>query len=124
VAERPKHANDRDVSYELLPIYNHWWLRAIERSDTFDAFAAYQPAGRRPAMKVASVGMCFLGRKHASNKAKPFWGWHDRATLKKKLLSPGQWAVDPAYAVSQDLRFPPSVPFSLEYTYNPYLGIP
>ena len=124
LAERPKHANDREVGYDLLPIYNHWWLRAAERSEAFDSFAAYQPSGRRPAMKVVSVGTCFLGRKHAANKAKPFWGWHDRATLKKKLLSPGQWALDPAYAVSQDLRFPPGIPFSLDYIYNQYLGIP
>jgi hypothetical protein len=124
VAERPKHANDREVGYDLLPIYNHWWLRAADRSEAFDVFATYQPAGRRPAMKIASIGTCFLGRKHAPNKAKPFWGWHDRATQKKKVLSSGQWALDPAYAVSQNLRFPAGMPFALDYIDNPYLGIP
>jgi len=35
----------------------------------------------------------------------------------------GQWGLDPAYAVSRNLRFPADEPFSLDYVYNPYLGI-
>ena len=45
------------------------------------------------------IGFTFYGRKEASNKAKPFWGWHDNRTLKAKVLAEGQWALDPAYAV-------------------------
>ncbi len=36
-------------------------------------------------------------------------------------MATGQWALDPAYAVSQNLRFPE--PVSTEYTFNPYLGV-
>jgi hypothetical protein len=43
--------------------------------------------------------------------------------LKAKVLLRGQWALDPAYAVTRNLRFPPDRPVSLEYTYNPYLDI-
>lgn len=125
VAERPRHANDRLAGYDLLPIYDHWWLRALsqENQRTFDEFGPYQPWGNRPGAKAPTMGKTFLGRKFSSNKAKPFWGWHDVRTQKAKVLSAGQWGLDPAYAVSQNLRFPAGQPFSLDYTYNPYLGI-
>ena len=124
-AERPKHPNDRNVGYQLLPIYEHWWLRAHQGTAkggrAFDAYYAYQPYGGRPRPKQAEIAGSFLGRKHGSNKAKPFWGWHDNRTRKKKLVATGQWGLDPAYSVSQNLRFPGR--FSQQYVYNPYLGI-
>ena len=123
-AERPLHPNDRDVGYELLPIYEHWWLRAHGTSRgnrAFDAYYRYEPYGGRPRSRPEEIAGAFLGRRHGSNKAKPFWGWHDKRTRKRKVLATGQWGLDPAYAVSRNLSFPG--PFSLEYTYNPYLGI-
>jgi hypothetical protein len=123
-AERPRHASDRLVGYDLLPIYDEWWSRAAEgKGDarTFDDYFSYQPFGGRPALKFA-IGGAFLGRKESSNKAKPFWGWHDTLTLKKKALAVGQWGLDPAYAVTQNVRYPAGQPFSLVYLYNPYLG--
>jgi hypothetical protein len=123
VAERPKHANDRMVGYELLPILDQWWTKARQgawNEKTFDDYFQYQPLGGRPGIAFA-VGGTFYGRKEASNKAKPFWGWHDGATLKKQILAPGQWGLDPAYAVSRNLSFP--APFSMDYLYNPYLEI-
>ena len=123
-AERPRHPDDREVGYELLPIYEHWWLRAhgaSKQSRAFDAYYPYEPFGGRPRPRLAEIAGSFLGRKHGSNKAKPFWGWHDNRTRKRKVLATGQWGLDPAYAVSRNLRFPGR--FSVDYTYNPYLGI-
>ncbi len=126
-AERPKHASDRLVGYELLPIYDHWWLKAEEGKwphRTFDAFFRYEPFGGRPGLDKR-IGGAFMGRKEAENKAKPFWGWHDSLTLKRKILAVGQWAMDPAYAVSRNLSFPAGQPFSLDYTWHPFLfGMP
>lgn len=125
VPERPRHANDRLVGYDLLPIYEEWWLKAQEGkwdARTFDDYFLYQPFGDRPAIGFR-IGGAFYGRKEAANKAKPFWGWHDSATLKRRILAVGQWGLDPAYAVSRNLRFPADEPFSLDYVYNPYLGI-
>jgi len=34
-----------------------------------------------------------------------------------------QETLDPAYAVSVNLKFPPALPVSLEYTFNPYLDV-
>lgn len=125
VAERPKHPDDRNVGYQLLPIYDHWWVRAHEgngkKDRTFDAYYRYQPHGNRPQPRHAEIAGSFYGREHGSNKAKPFWGWHDNRTRKKKALATGQWGLDPAYGVSQNLRMPQ--PFSLNYRFNPYLGI-
>ena len=36
------------------------------------------------------------------------------------MIGTGQWGLDPAYSVAQNLRIPG--PFSLDYVYNPYLG--
>lgn len=125
VAERAKHANDRKVGYELLPILTHWWSRTTsdQNQRMFDEFAPYAPFGGRPGVKFPQIGTTFLGRKESANKAKPFWGWHDTKTLKNRILAPGQWGLDPAYAASRNMTFPAGMNFSLDYTYNPYLGI-
>jgi hypothetical protein len=65
----------------------------------------------------------FLGRKHGANKAKPFWGWHDERTRRGKVLNTGQWALDPAYAITKNVSFPAALPVDLNYIYNPYLGV-
>jgi hypothetical protein len=123
-AERPRHANDRLVGYELLPIYDHWWLPSVSGSERgrqmFDDYYQYVAYGGRPVTSQRQIAGCFLGRMHSSNKAKPFWGWHDVRTNKKNVIAPGQWGLDPAYSVAQNLRIPG--PFSLDYIYNPYLG--
>jgi hypothetical protein len=124
VAERPKHANDRLVGYDLLPIYEEWWTKARQNGwpeKTFDAFYTYMPLGGRPGIASGTaVGGAFYGRAQAANKAKPFWGWHDKRTKDRKVLGTGQWGLDPAYAMSRNLTFPPG-PYSLTYTFNPYL---
>ncbi|MBY0505452.1 MAG: hypothetical protein K2X03_16180 [Bryobacteraceae bacterium] len=124
-ADRPRYGMDREVGYELLSIHDHWWARANDRQPgnlAFSAFYDYQPLGGRPKMKSA-VGGSFRGFKHGADKAKPFWGWHDMATQRRKILATGQWAADPAYGISRNLNFPPSLPVSLNYVYNPYLDI-
>ena len=124
-AERPRYPNDRDIGYELLPIADQWWSRVEtgEKEKMFDEYFTYQPLGGRPVSRISPIPGSFLGRKEASNKAKPFWGWNDNLTSKKKVLAVGQWGLDPAYAVSHNLQFPASEPFSLDYVFNPYLSV-
>jgi hypothetical protein len=127
LAERPRHPNDRLVGYDLLPIYSEWWVKANRESGwtarTFDAYFAYQPVGGRPGVPYAEIGGAFFGRKMGVNMARPFWGWHDNRTLKRGILAVGQWGLDPAYAVSRNLNFPPDAAVSLDYTFNPYLKL-
>lgn len=123
VAERPRHPADRDVGYDLLPIYDHWWLPAHEgrggEQVTFSSYYPYRPFGGRPGARYPALAGAFRSRAHGTDRAKPFWGWHDNETRKRGLLATGQWALDPAYAVSRNLTLPG--PFSLRYTFNPYL---
>jgi hypothetical protein len=126
VPERPRFAMDTEVGYELLSIEEHWWPKATDKragDKMFSAWYAYAPFGDRPKMPVAEVGGSFFGVKHGRDKAKPFWGWHDMSTQRRKILATGQWGADPAYGVSRNLTFPADKPVSLEYTYNPYLGV-
>ncbi len=120
-AERPRHGNDRQVSYDLLPILSHWWQRIDEDAETFAGRFPYEPYGERPGASSAALPAAFNGQMFGKNKAKPFWGWHDRRTRKKKILATGQWCMDPAYGVSRNLKLPD--PFSLTYVYNPYLKL-
>jgi len=126
VAERPRHANDRMVGYELLPIYFEWWTKTSPSTGwnqrTFDDHFTYQPLGGRPRASLDPIGGAFLGRTNASNSAKPFWGWHDNRTNRRDVLAVGQWGLDPAYSVSRNLSFPD--PFSTDYLFNPYLALP
>lgn len=122
-AERPAHGNDRNVGYDLLPIEETWWARTQQQgAKTFDSPYVYEPFGNRPGGGRRYMG-AFLGRKHGANKAKPFWGWHDERTRRGKVLNTGQWALDPAYAVTKNLIFPAALPVDLNYVYNPFLGV-
>jgi hypothetical protein len=124
-AARPRHANDRDVSYDLLPMAEHWWPRAISRDGlaerTFDNYFVYSPLGGRPRATADEIGSAFFSRPGQPQKGRPFWGWQEMLAQNRKLLSQGQWGLDPAYAMSVSLRFPAGAPYSLDYVYNPFL---
>lgn len=127
VAETNKGGLGERIGYELLPIYEHWW-KPHQRSDAqggsmFADFTEYRPFGNRPRPENPSLASAFLGKKHAANKARPFWGWFDEAGKRKKVFAPGQWALDPAYSVRQSLKFPTNEKWSYDYTFNPYLGV-
>lgn len=125
-AERPRSASDREVGYELLPIYEQWWTKSSTadwKEPTFDDYYEYAPFGGRPRMKNFRISGSFLGRRQAENKARPFWGWFDTRSRKNGVVNTGQWALDPAYSVAKYLMFPADEKFSLDYTHNPYLDI-
>lgn len=121
VAERPDHPSDREVGYDLLPIYDHFWLPAHAGGggSTFASYFRYRPEGGRPPAPFDRLAGAFRGRRHGVDKAKPFWGWHDNETRKRGILATGQWCLDPAYAVTRNLTLPG--PVSLRYTHNPFL---
>ncbi len=124
-AERPTHSNDRNVGYALLPIAAEWQMKGFQETDmsndTFENFFVYEPFGNRPKAKAKYISGAFKGRTASDNMAKPFWAWHDRRTKDKKILNTGQWALDPAYSISVNLKFASNKPVSLVYIFNPYL---
>lgn len=124
-AARPRHANDREVSYELLNAAEHWWPRGTSprgrEARTFDEYFRYSPLGNRPRATAAEIAGVFSGGKYSGSRGRPFWSWQDGGMLARKLLAPGQWALDPAYALWVSVRFPSAGAFSLDYIFNPYL---
>lgn len=123
IAERPEHPADREVGYDLLPVYDHWWVHAhsgaASSRQAFASYFSYRPHGGRPGASHDTLAGAFRGVRHGVDMAKPFWGWHDNETRDSKVLATGQWALDPAYAVTRNLALPG--PVSLRYTVNPYL---
>lgn len=126
-ADSPANANSRNVSYDLVPIEQTWWPKGSGETDqaneTFEKFFVYQPRGGRPSTSTTFIAGSFTGRSKGASLAKPFWGWHDNRTKRKKVLGRGQWALDPAYAVSVNYKWPENKPVSLDYVYNPFLAI-
>ena len=124
-SESPRFSNDRKISYALLSIEDEWWAKGsqeiIKTNETFDNFYVYEPFGNRPRTSAKYISGAFKGQMAGKNMAKPFWAWHDRKMRDKKILNTGQWALDPAYAVSMSLNFPNNLPVSLRYIFNPYL---
>ena len=124
---KPRNPNDRNVGYILLPAYEELWLRGNQEepgdNETYDNFFSYQPFGNRPKAKANLIAGAFRGKTASDNGAKPFWAWYDGKTRKKKLLNTGQWALDPAYSISINLKFPSEKPISTEYIFNRYLEI-
>lgn len=121
-AQRPGGPDARDVGYELLPAYDHLWLRAVDQgpsgAETFDQYFQYQPAARRPGSNESRLAGAFAG---GEDTGRPFWAWSDTGLQRRRILSTGQWALDPAYAVGRTMRF--SAPVAVDYLYNPYLGV-
>lgn len=127
VAEVPRGGMDSEIGYELLSIYEHWWQKHEQREgwkeNTFADFNEYRPFGNRPRPRNPVISSAFRGVKHDPNKARPFWGWFDMKGRTRRVLAPGQWALDPAYSVFQSLTWPRNEAWSMDYTYNPYLGV-
>ncbi|NNE67282.1 MAG: hypothetical protein HKN33_12015 [Pyrinomonadaceae bacterium] len=127
-AERPSYGDDRNVGYSLISIEDSWWQRGSNESgepnETFEKFYIYEPFGNRPKTSKKYIAGSFLGRTASDSMAKPFWGWHDRRTKKKKVLNTGQWALDPAYSLSVCYKWPKELPVATEYLYNPFLEEP
>ncbi len=125
--ESPKHPNDRNVGYALLPIYDQWWSKGNQETpdpnETFERFYAYAPFGNRPGTRAKYIAGAFKGRTAGENLAKPFWAWHDNKTRDKRIINTGQWALDPAYSMSKSLIFPDDKPVSVNYIFNPFLAI-
>lgn len=75
VAERPRHANDKDVGYALLPIYQEWWTKMKEGDPSgrimFDDFFAYSPHGRRPASSLPQIAAHFWDAKRPPTRLAP-----------------------------------------------------
>jgi hypothetical protein len=116
------------VGYELLPLYDTIWRRALAGSKetfgdvedygslSFEAAGAKGPIKRTK--KLGRLGAAFLGKLGAPNAARPPWGWFDRAERERPR---GEWFFDPAATARRHLGR--GADFQTAYVHAPFLGI-
>jgi hypothetical protein len=116
------------VGYELVPLYDTLWRRALTGSkETFGEVADYgalsfEAAGAakqsKRTKKMGRLGASFLGTFGAPNAARPPWGWFDRGERGRPR---GEWFFDPAATAKRHLGR--GSDFSTAYLNAPFLGI-
>ena len=127
-AEDPETVGKETVGYELVPIYDTLWRRAVSGSkETYGVSADYgarpfEAAGAKGQSKrtkrLGRLGASFLGKFGAPNAARPPWGWFDRGERGRPR---GEWFFDPAATVRRHLGRGPE--FSTAYLHAPFLGL-
>jgi hypothetical protein len=116
------------VGYELVPLYDTLWRRAVSGSkETFGEVADYgarsfEAAGAKRqskrTKKMGRLGASFLGAFGAPNAARPPWGWFDRSERGRPR---GEWFFDPAATAKRHLGR--GADFSTTYLHAPFLGL-
>jgi len=120
-AEEPSGGNDRNVSYDLIPILTTLWPYRFNIGDgkTYDKPFVYQGHRYSFSLKIGSAfdgsGPGALSPEDAAN---PPWGWNDTNGI-GSFDRAGDFFFDPAWLVNEHFYMPE--PFSLTYVYNPYL---
>jgi hypothetical protein len=116
------------VGYELVPLYDTIWRRAVAGSKvtfgevadfgsrSFEAAGAKRPSKRTK--KLGRLGASFLGAFGAPNAARPPWGWFDRSERGRPR---GEWFFDPAATARRHLGR--GADFSTAYLHAPFLGL-
>ena len=109
-AEVPESTKDKNVLYELVPIYEALWQHREEMGDgkSFD-----KPFEYRGQILPKSID----GEDFGQDSANTPWGYNQATG---SFLSRGDWFLDPAKALAYHATF--SGDFSQEYVYNPYLA--
>lgn len=112
IAEQPRNTNDRDVGYDLVPILETLWAMRDQVGDAmpFDAPFFFS--------KGCSVPGRFDGDNFQEDSAAPPWGWDD---IDDGRVKKGDWFLFPAHAIGEHVKI--NGPYSLEYLYNPYIGV-
>jgi hypothetical protein len=128
-AADPEKINEKSVGYDLIPIYDTFWIRAQKGgNETFgEAFnyqtrtlLKFQPdkTAEKVQRKLGSLGSAFLGKVGSKNKARPPWAWLDDSERERPR---GEWFFDPASVIARHFNL--GKEFSEAYVYNPYFKI-
>lgn len=119
----------RNIGYDLLPIYDTFWQRALAgENETFGEIAEYPQqavtqfqANQTPLAlegKLGNLGTAFRGNVGFKNKARPPWAWFDGSERNRPA---GEWFFTPASVVAR--HFSLDSEWGTAYSYNPYFGI-
>jgi len=117
-AEQPRSSDDRDVGYALVEIGESLWRHARELGPhaTFAKTMSFDGDRCRLFRCPTGIGSVLAAATgHASTGAL----WEESSG--RGVRARGEAFFDPAYTLSRRLRF--AAPFSLDYEWNPYLGI-
>ena len=122
----------QEASYDLLPIYDTFWLRALAAQEPNYTFGELYDFGaltteatslagnrtRRVEFALGRIGVALRGDVAGKNKARMPWGWSDTAD---QNLAMGDWFLDPAKTLAA--HFPAARDISHRYVSNPFAGI-
>jgi len=128
-AEDPEKTELSMVGYELLPIKDTLWPKAVglksKDGPTYGSLHEYseisihivpQKGGESiRKVKLGGVGSAFFGTAGGENMARPPWGWFDSRRRGDPL---GLWFFDPASTVKRD--FDLGDDFSVKYVKLPF----
>lgn len=128
-AENPETARGMNVGYDLIPMYETLWQRALAGENaTYGEVEDYQPfavrvqdSPLRTEQVIGKLGAAFRGTVGFKNKARPPWGWFDQS---EKDRPAGEWFFDPAGVIARHFNLSES--FARAYLYHPYFrsGLP
>ncbi|MCC6277136.1 MAG: hypothetical protein IT289_04380 [Oligoflexia bacterium] len=115
ISEDPKGSPSGAYSYDLVPISELWKKRDfVGKGKTY--LVNYFHLGAR--FSVGKVPYNFAGEKFGKGFAHTPWGWHDSEDKQTRM---GDWFFDPA--LSMYLRLLAPKDYSLDYVFNPYIGL-
>jgi hypothetical protein len=130
-ADDQEETGNREVGYDLLPVYTTLWAHARDSMGVNETFGesydfpifrvlCYLVTGRTDEVQLAMgfLGVALRGAVAFPNKARPPWGWY---AITEKGRPRGEWFFDPADVVKRHFRT--GEKFSTAYTFNPYLNI-
>jgi len=115
------------VGYDLAPLVDTFWKRAVDgKGETFATESNYpayairseKTANQAVEVKIPSrkLGSTLKGSVGFANKARMPWGWYDQTDRERPA---GEWFFDPASVIARHFDLEDS--FSRVYVYHPYL---
>jgi hypothetical protein len=127
--EAPAEVQGKNVGYDLIPIYDTFWVRAqTGENETFGEALDYGTrsilkfqagnSAEKIEQKLGVLGSALRGEVGAKNKARPPWAWFDG---KERDRPRGEWFFDPATVIAR--HFGLADGFSLAYVYHRYFRV-
>lgn len=113
-ADDPEGSSKGIYRYELLPIWDHFWLRRDQRGSGKMFYKSFDFKGER--YQMADLPAALGGDRYCKGCASAPWAWYDHGDGNSR----GQWFFDPAFALYKQIKQVP-LGYSFYYFFNPYV---
>jgi hypothetical protein len=127
-AEDPEANTSRSVGYDLTPIYETFWERALKGENetysetldyqTFSTAKHHENKAVKLEQRLGVLGATLRGNVGFKNKARPPWGWFDDTERERPR---GEWFFDPAVVIARHFNL--GQEWATAYVYHPYFKI-